>query len=144
MAAFLLDTNVLIGLRDGDPEMTARVAALDGAILMSIISRVELEGGVHRDPSQAGLRRPRLDARGNSVRGIRVCQDLSQEFGMHMFDAVLTRTGGFSPRERSPVSQPGPDPLANSIPDQTRTTAPQRGMINRLDAGKANSHNGTH
>ena len=62
MAAFLLDTNVLIGLRDGDPEMTARVAALDGAILMSIISRVELEGGVHRDPSQAGLRRPRLDA----------------------------------------------------------------------------------
>ena len=62
MAAFLLDTNVLIGLRDGDPEMTARVAALDGAILMSIVSRVELEGGVHRDPSQAGLRRPRLDA----------------------------------------------------------------------------------
>ena len=62
MAAFLLDTNVLIGLRDGDPEMTARVAALDGAKLMSIISRVELEGGVHRDPSQAGLRRPRLDA----------------------------------------------------------------------------------
>ncbi|CAN5494960.1 type II toxin-antitoxin system VapC family toxin [soil metagenome] len=62
MAAFLLDTNVLIGLRDGDPAVTGKVAALDGAILMSIISRVELEGGVHRDPSQAGLRRPRLDA----------------------------------------------------------------------------------
>lgn len=97
-------------------------------------------------PNQLGIAvySPRLDERGNSVRGIRVCQDLSQEFGMHMFDAVLTRTGGFSPRERSPISQPGPDPLANSIPDQTRTTAPQRGMINRLDAGKANSHNGTH
>ena len=62
MAAFLLDTNVLIGLRDGDPAVTGKVAALDGAILMSIISRVELEGGVYRDPSQAGLRRPRLDA----------------------------------------------------------------------------------
>ena len=62
MAAFLLDTNVLIGLRDGDPAFTGKVAALDGAILMSIISRVELEGGVYRDPSQAGLRRPRLDA----------------------------------------------------------------------------------
>lgn len=62
MAAFLLDTNVLIGLRDGDPTVTNRVLALDGAILMSIVSRVELEGGVHRDPSQAGLRSPRLDA----------------------------------------------------------------------------------
>ncbi|WP_310539352.1 PIN domain-containing protein [Phenylobacterium sp.] len=62
MAAFLLDTNVLIGLRDGDPTVTNRVSALDGAILMSIVSRVELEGGVYRDPSQAGLRRPRLDA----------------------------------------------------------------------------------
>ena len=62
MAAFLLDTNVVIRLRDGDAAITEKVAALDGAILLSIISRVELEGGVHRDPSQAGLRRPRLDA----------------------------------------------------------------------------------
>jgi tRNA(fMet)-specific endonuclease VapC len=59
---FLLDTNILIHLRDGDPTITGRVAQLEGAILMSIISRVELEGGVHRDPAQAGLRRPRLDA----------------------------------------------------------------------------------
>jgi predicted nucleic acid-binding protein len=62
MAPWLLDTNVLIHLRDGDPEIARRVAALDGAVLMSIISRVELEGGVYRDPAQAGLRRPRLDA----------------------------------------------------------------------------------
>ena len=59
---FLLDTNILIHLRDGDPTITAKVAQLEGAILMSIISRVELEGGVHRDPWQTGLRRPRLDA----------------------------------------------------------------------------------
>jgi tRNA(fMet)-specific endonuclease VapC len=59
--AFLLDTNILIHLRDGDPEVSDRVAALEGAILISIVSRVELEGGVHRDPAQAGLRRPRLD-----------------------------------------------------------------------------------
>lgn len=29
---------------------------------------------------------PRLDARGNSVRGIKVCTDLSNEFGLHAFD----------------------------------------------------------
>jgi len=60
--AWLLDTNVLIHLRDGDREVTDRVAKLEGAILMSVISRVELEGGVWRDPALAGLRRPRLDA----------------------------------------------------------------------------------
>jgi len=60
--AFLLDTNVVIHLRDGDPAVTDKVAALEGAILLSIVSRLELEGGVYRDPAQTGLRRPRLDA----------------------------------------------------------------------------------
>jgi predicted nucleic acid-binding protein len=58
--AFLLDTNVAIHLRDGDRRITERVAALDGAILLSIISRVELEGGVHRDPANVAARRLRL------------------------------------------------------------------------------------
>lgn len=60
--AYLLDTNVAIHLRDGDPEITERIAALEGVILLSIISRVELEGGVLREPSNAGVRRSRLDA----------------------------------------------------------------------------------
>jgi predicted nucleic acid-binding protein len=60
--ALLLDTDVAIHLRDGDEAVTAKVAALSGAILLSVISRVELEGGVYRDPAQAGVRRPRLDA----------------------------------------------------------------------------------
>jgi predicted nucleic acid-binding protein len=60
--AYLLDTNVAIHLRDGDEAVTAQIAALGGAILLSVITRVELEGGVYRDPTQAGSRRPRLDA----------------------------------------------------------------------------------
>jgi len=60
--AYLLDTNVAIHLRDGDETVTSQVAALEGAILLSVISRVELEGGVYRNPAQAGIRRPRLDA----------------------------------------------------------------------------------
>jgi tRNA(fMet)-specific endonuclease VapC len=59
--AFLLDTNVAIHLRDGDPGITSRVEQLDGAILMSVVTRVELEGGVHRDTTYASLRRARLD-----------------------------------------------------------------------------------
>lgn len=60
--AFLLDTNVAIHLRDGDPVITQKVVALQGAVLLSIITRVELEGGVHREPAQAFVRRARLDA----------------------------------------------------------------------------------
>jgi tRNA(fMet)-specific endonuclease VapC len=60
--AYLLDANVAIHLRDGDETVTSQVAALEGAILLSVISRVELEGGVYRNPAQVGNRRPRLDA----------------------------------------------------------------------------------
>lgn len=59
---FLLDTDVAIHLRDGDLAITGNVAALQDAVLMSIVTRVELEGGVYRDPSNAALRRARLDA----------------------------------------------------------------------------------
>jgi tRNA(fMet)-specific endonuclease VapC len=60
--AFLLDTNVAIHLRDGNPAITEKVAALDDAVLMSIVTRVELEGGVYRDPEHSKIRRARLDA----------------------------------------------------------------------------------
>ncbi len=62
MSAYLLDTNVLIQLRDGDAAVVAKVAALDGPVLMSIVSRVELEGGVYRDPAWIDVRRARLAA----------------------------------------------------------------------------------
>jgi tRNA(fMet)-specific endonuclease VapC len=60
--AFLLDTNVAIHLRDGDPAVTRQVVALQGAVLLSIVTRVELEGGIYREPTHAPLRRARLDA----------------------------------------------------------------------------------
>jgi predicted nucleic acid-binding protein len=59
--AWLIDTNVAIHLRDGDVAVTDRVAALDGAVLISIVTRVELEGGVYREPTHAAVRRARLD-----------------------------------------------------------------------------------
>ncbi len=59
--AYVLDTNVAIHLRDGDAAVADKVAALDDAILISVVTRVELEGGVHRDAVEAPLRRARLD-----------------------------------------------------------------------------------
>ena len=60
--ACLIDTNIAIQLRDGDPTIASRIAALDDAIVMSIVTRVELEGGVYRHPLDAPVRRARLDA----------------------------------------------------------------------------------
>lgn len=37
-----------------------------------------------------GIYSPRLDARGNSVRGVQVCQSLSQQFGLHVFESGFT------------------------------------------------------
>ena len=39
-----------------------------------------------------GIYSPPLDAKGNSVRGIQVCQDLSQRFGLHSFESGFTGT----------------------------------------------------
>ena len=46
-------------------------------------------------PGQAGIGvfSPPLDARGNSVRGIRVCEELSQRFGLHIFDCHAPNGG---------------------------------------------------
>ena len=37
-----------------------------------------------------GIFSPRLDDRGNSVRGVQVCQSLSQQFGLHVFESGFT------------------------------------------------------
>ena len=59
--AYVIDTNIAIHLRDGDLAITDRVAALDGAVLLSVVTRVELEGGVYRQPAVAAIRRARLE-----------------------------------------------------------------------------------
>jgi glutaminase len=37
-----------------------------------------------------GVFSPRLDARGNSSRGVAVCRELSQRYGLHVFEAGFT------------------------------------------------------
>ena len=39
-----------------------------------------------------GIFSPPLDAKGNSVRGIQACQELSQRFGLHIFESGFTGT----------------------------------------------------
>jgi len=53
----LIDTNVAIHLRDGDPDIVGRIAALDEPPSISIITRIELEGGLSAKPHLAEMRR---------------------------------------------------------------------------------------
>jgi len=60
--SYLIDTNVAIHLRDGDIPIVRKLAELPMQPAISVVTRVELEGGVYRDPSEALLVRGRVDA----------------------------------------------------------------------------------
>ncbi|NBB14575.1 PIN domain-containing protein [Caulobacter sp. SLTY] len=59
---FLLDTSVAIELRDAAAGITEKVETLDGPLVLSIITKIELERGIQRVPADAHIRRQRLDA----------------------------------------------------------------------------------
>ena len=86
--AFLLDTNVAIHLRDGDLEVTHKVAALQGAVLLSIITRVELEGGIYREPAYASIRRARLDTMLSAIPTLAF-----DELAADTYGAIIASTG---------------------------------------------------
>lgn len=58
---YLLDTSVATEVRDRSRDILDKLQSLSGRLAISVITRVELEGGVHREPSSAALRRQRLD-----------------------------------------------------------------------------------
>jgi tRNA(fMet)-specific endonuclease VapC len=59
--AYLLDTNIAIHLRDAEPTILDRVEALSGEIYLSVVSVVELEGGVNKYLKMAQSRRRLLN-----------------------------------------------------------------------------------
>ncbi len=59
--AALIDTNIAILLRDREPSTIARIGALAGEALISVVTQVELEGGVYAKPKLTAARRASLD-----------------------------------------------------------------------------------
>jgi predicted nucleic acid-binding protein len=59
--AILLDTDVAIHLRDGEPSIWKRLNDRSERPVLSILAQVELEGGVLRDRIDAGRKRLALD-----------------------------------------------------------------------------------
>ena len=57
----IIDTNIAIHLRDREPVISAKAASLVGPVYLSVVSRVELEGGVYSERADVAVRRLRLD-----------------------------------------------------------------------------------
>jgi tRNA(fMet)-specific endonuclease VapC len=55
-----IDTNIAIDLRDAQPEAVAALARQDERPSLSVITRIELESGVFKDPALAISRRETL------------------------------------------------------------------------------------
>jgi tRNA(fMet)-specific endonuclease VapC len=58
---WMLDTSVAIPLRENDLDVAARIGGLEGDLVVSAVTRVELENGVYRDPALSQKRRALLD-----------------------------------------------------------------------------------
>jgi tRNA(fMet)-specific endonuclease VapC len=78
---WLIDTNVAIHLRDGDDSVERKVAALEGGLFLSVVSLVELQGGLYRDPTQTERMRVRLDAIMESLTILTFKEDEAQRYG---------------------------------------------------------------
>lgn len=90
---WLLDTSVAIAVRDADARYRSRIDGLGADVSISVISRVELEGGVHREPENVSARRARLDLFLSNV-DVWAFDDLSAE----AYRAILEACG-FSRRK---------------------------------------------
>jgi tRNA(fMet)-specific endonuclease VapC len=60
--AFLIDTNIAIRLRDGDEVVMQKLDEHRGRVLLSVLSLVELERGIHKSSANAVARQLRLDS----------------------------------------------------------------------------------
>lgn len=56
-----IDTNIAIALRDVNPDTVQRLDRLGRVPVISIITRIELENGVNREPAGVNRRRRLLD-----------------------------------------------------------------------------------
>ncbi len=90
---FVLDTSVAIPLRDGDLLIIDRVEALGGPLAISVITRVELEGGVYSNPARTVARRLRLDRLLASVPTLAFDDATAAAYGQ------IVATTGFSRRK---------------------------------------------
>lgn len=84
----ILDTSVAISFRDGEPQVTAKVLQLRGAVVLSVITRVELEGGAYAERAHVAVRRARFDRILRTISTISFDGDAAAAYG-----AIVAKLG---------------------------------------------------
>ena len=88
----MLDTSVAIPLRESEAATLNRVDAIDGDLMISAVTRVELENGVYRDPALAEHRRALLDIMLQSVLVVPFDDECARVFGRIVAQLGWSRT----------------------------------------------------
>lgn len=91
--SYLLDTSVAIALRDADPKHRPGIEALGPDLAISIITRIELEGGVRREPGLAAARLARLDVLLGGLEVVAFNEEAADAY------RIILETTGFSRRK---------------------------------------------
>jgi len=87
----LLDTDVAVHLRDGDPTVRRLLLTLDETPMISAVTRVELEGGVYANPALAEKRRRAVDVLLRDFAVIDLTSELAAGYGSIVEQAGFSR-----------------------------------------------------
>ena len=90
---YLLDTNIVIHLRDGDRAFRSFLLTLDETPSISAITRVELEGGIYAHAALAERRRAAVDALLRKFITLDFTDEIAERYG------AIVKESGFSRRK---------------------------------------------
>lgn len=92
---YLIDTDVAIHLRDGDPATNELTWTLAERPFLSVVTIVELEGGVYANPAFSAKRREALDVMLSDFPILDLSREIASSYGN------IVRRIGFSRRKIS-------------------------------------------
>lgn len=88
---YLLDTDVAIHLRDGDPAARLQLLTLEEVPFLSAVTRVELEGGIHARPDLSDKRRRAVDVLLSEFEVLDFNSDTTEAYGKIVEHAGFSR-----------------------------------------------------
>lgn len=91
----LIDTDVAIWLRDEPARVAPLLQTLDAPPFISVITRIELEGGVYANPALSNARRLAVDVLLEDLKVLELTESIAEIYG------TIVQLSGFSRRKVS-------------------------------------------
>lgn len=88
---YLLDTSVAIHVRDGDENILALFGALPARPYLSVLTRIELEGGIYASPAYSDRRRAGVAALLEALPVLDFSNEMAEIYGRILQQAGFSR-----------------------------------------------------